>query len=350
MHLGLTVFVNADKVKWLTKPRMRCAVKKNKARKQKCEPKMRVAIIGSGLIGRAWAVVFAKAGHQVMMYDTNPACREGLADAVNAECDILYRHGLLADIDAVRARVTVTETLADAVQTADFIQENGPERLEIKQALFAELDKLAPPDTPIASSTSAIPASNFTDALTGRHRCFVGHPVNPPHLVPLVEICGASWTSAEIIDKAYDLYASCGMVPVRIKTEKQGFVLNRLQGAVLAEALRLLAEDVISVEDLDKTMKDGLGMRWAFMGPFETIDLNAPEGVTDYFRRYCGLFRDMAAVPPGPGVFDEAITSAITQNWQTKLDKHDILPRTSWRNERLASLAAWKKRQAETEN
>ena len=109
------------------------------------------------------------------------------------------------------------------------------------------------------------------------------------------------------------------MVPVRIKSEKQGFVLNRLQGAVLAEALRLLHEDVISVEDLDKTMKDGLGMRWAFMGPFETIELNAPEGADDYFQRYCGLFRDMAAEPPGQTVFDPSVTKSIVktgrQDW-----------------------------------
>ena len=133
-------------------------------------------------------------------------------------------------------------------------------------------------------------------------------------------------------------YGSC-----QDQTEKQGFVLNRLQGAVLAEALRLLHEDVISVEDLDKTMKDGLGMRWAFMGPFETIELNAPEGADDYFQRYCSLFRDMAAEPPGQTVFDPSVTKTIVQNWKTRLGKDDILRRTAWRNERLASLSAWKK-------
>lgn len=311
------------------------------------ETMVRVAVIGSGLIGRAWAVVFANAGCQVAMYDTDPGCRNGLPEAVKAECEILHMHGLLADADDVLSRVTVTSSLADAVGAANFIQENGPERVEVKQALFAELDSMAPAETPIASSTSAIPASRFTDQLDGRHRCLVGHPVNPPHLVPLVEICGAPWTSAAVLEKAYDIYAKSGMVPVRIKTEKQGFVLNRLQGAVLAEALRLLDEDVISVEDLDKTMKDGLGTRWAFMGPFETIELNAPEGVEDYFRRYCGLYRDMAAAPPGPGVFDEAVTSAVAAGWQTKLESSDIPARTRWRNDRLASLSAWKKRCSE---
>ena len=313
------------------------------------ESTVNVAIIGSGLIGRAWAVVFPNSGCDVVMYDTDAACRLGAADAVAAECEILHRHGLLNDMPAVLRRVSVTDNLSQAVQTADFIQENGPERLPVKQELFAELDRLAPADTPIASSTSAIPASQFTQTLTGRHRCLVGHPVNPPHLVRLVEICGAPWTSADSLDKAYDVYARCGMVPVRIKSEKQGFVLNRLQGAVLAEALRLLAEDVISVEDLDKTMKDGLGMRWAFMGPFETIELNAPEGAADYFRRYCGLFTQMAAEPPGPGVFDEAVTRQITKGWQTKLDSSQIPARTNWRNERLASLAAWKQKREEDE-
>ena len=125
-----------------------------------------VAVIGSGLIGRAWAVVFAKAGHQVMMYDTDPACREGVAASVKAECEILHRHGLLSDISAVLNRINVSSDLSQAVQAADFIQENGPERVEVKQALFAELDSLAPADTPIASSTSAIPASQFTQTLT----------------------------------------------------------------------------------------------------------------------------------------------------------------------------------------
>lgn len=139
------------------------------------------------------------------------------------------------------------------------------------------------------------------------------------------------------------------MVPVRVKSEKQGFVLNRLQGAVLAEALRLLHEDVISVEDLDKTMKNGLGVRWAFMGPFETIELNAPKGADDYFQRYCGLFRNIAAEPPGQEVFDASVTTGIVQNWKTKLGKDDIPRRTAWRNERLASLSAWKKQRNQEE-
>ena len=310
---------------------------------------MKIAIIGSGLIGRAWAVVFAQAGHQVVLQDTEEAKLDKLADTVMQEAMILHRHGLLADPQSVREKLTITVDLSAALKGVDFIQENGPERIEIKRTLFEAFDQLAPSDIPIASSTSAIVASQFTKNLSGRHRCFVGHPVNPPNLIPLVELCGSPWTSSDILEQAYQIYAECGMVPVRIKSEKQGFVLNRLQGAVLAEALRLLQEDVISVEDLDKTMKDGLGMRWAFMGPFETIELNAPDGANDYFQRYCGLFRDMAAKPPGQTVFDPSVTKSIVQQWQTRLGKDDILRRTAWRNERLASLSAWKKQRNQEE-
>ena len=310
---------------------------------------MKIAIIGSGLIGRSWAVVFANAGHQVVMYDTDEACLDRLAETVKQEAEILQRHGLITDLPAIQDQLTVTGDLTAAVAGVDFIQENSPEHVEIKLSLFEALDQLAPPDSPIASSTSAIVASHFTENLSGRHRCFVGHPVNPPHLVPLVELCGAPWTSSAILEQAHQIYFECGMVPVRIKSEKQGFVLNRLQGALLAEALHLLHEDIITVEDLDKTMKDGLGMRWAFMGPFETIELNAPEGADDYFERYCGLFRHMAATPPGQKVFDPSVTKKIVQNWQTKLGKDDILGRTAWRNERLASLSAWKKQRNQEE-
>ena len=181
---------------------------------------MKIAIIGSGLIGRAWAVVFAHAGHQVVMQDTDEACLDKLADTVMQEAEILYRHGLLADPQSVREKLTITSDLNSALTGADFIQENGPERNEIKRSLFEALDQLAPSEIPIASSTSAIIASQFTENLSGRHRCFVGHPVNPPHLVPLVELCGSPWTSSAILDQAHRIYAECGMVPVRIKSEK----------------------------------------------------------------------------------------------------------------------------------
>src|SRR5690606_10729784 len=135
---------------------------------------------------------------------------------------------------------------------------------------------LSDPATVLASSTSSIPASAFTEDLPGRHRCLVAHPVNPPYLIPVVELCGAPSTDAKVVEQARALMDEVKQKPVTVHKELEGFVLNRLQGALLREAFRLVQSGCVSVEDLDATVKDGLGLRWSFMGPFETIDLNAP--------------------------------------------------------------------------
>ncbi len=302
----------------------------------------RAAIVGSGLIGRAWALVFARAGWVVSMSDPSSEVRASLYDSLRRDCDILQRHGLVGDADTVVQQISVANTLADAVAEADFVQENGPEDVEIKKAIFAELDESAPPQAILASSTSAIVASRFTEDLKGRARCLVGHPVNPPHLVPLVEVCGAPWSSPEIIEQAWQVYRDIGQVPVMIKRETDGFVLNRLQGALLAEAFRLVQEGVVSPEDLDKTVKDGLGLRWSFMGPFATIELNAPEGIGDYCARYGGFYQRLLAEPPGSEVFDRAPVDKIVESWPHAPEPERLTALTAWRNERLAALQAHK--------
>ena len=304
-----------------------------------------VAIIGSGLIGRAWALVFARAGWQVKMYDISEELLAGLPEKLHQESQILVRHKLAEDANAMVKTITFTHDLAETLNGADFVQENGPERLDAKLDIFATLDRLTPQDVPIASSTSSIVASLFSEQLAGRGRVLVGHPVNPPHLVPLVEVCGASWTKQAVLKKAYDIYASIGQVPVRVHKEIDGFVLNRLQGALLAEALKLVGEGIISVEDLDKTVKDGLGLRWAFMGPFETIELNAPAGAEDYISRYGPVFAKMAKTPAGADVFDKGWTQKIVKNWKGRLPESDIAGRSSWRNGRLAALTYHKSEQ-----
>ena len=304
-----------------------------------------VAIIGAGLIGRAWALVFARAGWQVQIYDIDPDLLENLPAKLHAESEILSRHQLAEDSAGMLASIQICSDLESVLAGADFVQENGPERLDLKQEIFAKLDRLAAPNVPIASSTSSIIASVFSEGLAGKARCLVGHPVNPPHLVPLVEICGAPWTDRNILDKAYDIYAGIGQVPVHIHSEIDGFVLNRLQGALLAEALQLIEEGVISVEDLDKTVKDGLGLRWAFMGPFETIELNAPEGAADYFSRYGPVFAKMARSSAGAEIFAPERTQKIAASWKGQLAPSEIAARSRWRNERLAALVRHKAKQ-----
>jgi L-gulonate 3-dehydrogenase len=298
-----------------------------------------VAIVGAGLIGRAWAMIFARAGWDVRLFDAAagvaeaavPLCAEGLRT--------LAENGLCPEPEVAARRIQAAADLATALDGVTFVQENGPERLEVKQSLFADLDALAPPDTVIASSSSAIRCSLFTEDLPGRGRCLIGHPVNPPHLIPLVEISGAPWTAPEVLARARAVYEQIGQVPITVLKEIEGFILNRLQGALLAEAFRLVSEGYVNPQDLDKTVSDGLGLRWSFMGPFETIELNAPGGIADYCARYTGFYKSLAADPAPPSVYEAPATEAILANWQAPAD---LPARMNRRDARLAALRAHK--------
>jgi 3-hydroxyacyl-CoA dehydrogenase len=306
-----------------------------------------VAVVGAGLIGRAWAIVFARAGLDVRLTDPDAAALDRARPAMAADCHDLADAGLIGDAQACLDRIATTDDLAQAVAGATFVQENGPERLDVKRELFARLDALAPPDAILASSTSAIVASAFTQDLPGRARCLVAHPVNPPHLVPLVELCGAPWTDLEVIARARAFYERAGQVPIEIRREREGFVLNRLQGALLAEAFRLVGEGTVSPRDLDHCLKDGLALRWSFMGPFETIELNAPGGIPDYCERYTGFYRRLAQEPPAPDVYGADNVARILDQWNEAPTPQRLASRTIWRNRRLAALVAHKRGQPE---
>ena len=302
-----------------------------------------VAIVGAGLIGRSWANVFARAGWQVRVWDPSEAQRATAQAQIAQSLADLQAHGLVDDAAAASRRVQVTGTLEEAVSAADYVQESGPEVLEVKRSTFAALDAAAPAHCVLASSTSAIVASLFTESLPGRARCIVAHPVNPPHLVPVVELCGAPWTSAQTKARAAEVMRGVGQVPIDVKREIDGFVLNRLQVALLTEAFRLVQDGVVSPQDLDHTIADGLGLRWSFMGPFETIELNAPGGIADYCERYVPWFRRYMADLPTPAVWDDAPWQKAAQAWGPPPSAEQVARKSLWRNERLAALAAHKR-------
>ncbi|MBI4366888.1 MAG: 3-hydroxyacyl-CoA dehydrogenase, partial [Deltaproteobacteria bacterium] len=195
----------------------------------------RIAVIGAGLIGRSWAIVFARAGWEVALHDaTSDEAERALAMVADGLAE-LQEHGLVDDAKAVAKMVRTSSSLAGALDGASFVQENTPETLDAKRAIFSGLDRLAAPNAILASSTSTIVASLFTEKLKGRHRCLVAHPVNPPHLVPLVELVGAPWTAPETIAQAKTIYEAVGQVPILVKREIEGFILNRLQAVLLSE-------------------------------------------------------------------------------------------------------------------
>jgi 3-hydroxyacyl-CoA dehydrogenase len=302
----------------------------------------RVAIIGSGLIGRSWAVVFAGGGFDVALYDAASGVADQAHDLVSVALEELSAHGLVKDAKVAAARVRAATSLSDSLDGASFIQENAPETLEAKRTIFAELDRLAAPDAILASSTSTIVPSQFTETLKGRHRCLVAHPVNPPHLVPLVELVGAPWTAADTISRAKAIYESVGQVPIVVRREIDGFILNRLQAVLLSEAFRLAGEGYVTPADLDKTLKDGLGLRWSFMGPFETIELNAPAGIPDYCKRYGPSLSRLSAADPA--IYQGANLERILSQWQP-LNSDQVATRMRWRDRRLAALKAHKRSQ-----
>ena len=300
--------------------------------------KTNAAMIGGGLIGRAWAMVFARAGWQVRLFDSVPAQRIAAHDYMAASLAEQQAYGLVDDAARALARIAIVDRLEDAVADATWIQENLPEVLVVKREVFVALDRLALPSAIIASSTSALPASRFTEALPGRARCLVAHPVNPPHLVPVVELCGAPWTAPEILVRARDVMTAIGQTPVTIHDERDGFVLNRLQGALLSEAMRLVGEGVVSPEDLDRTVRDGLGLRWSFMGPFATIALNAPGGVDDYCARYGEFFRGLAADPAKPTVWESANVASVAAALGDPPGAMEREASMRWRDRRLLAL------------
>jgi L-gulonate 3-dehydrogenase len=300
----------------------------------------RVAIVGSGLIGRSWAIVFARGGFDVALYDSDAGVAETARGAVADGLKDLVRHGLLHDATAASRRVRVAKDLADALAGADFVQENLPEQLEVKRAIFANLDQLAEQDAILASSTSTIVASSFTESLVGRHRCLVAHPVNPPHLVPVVELVGAPWTSPNVVASAKAIYQAVDQVPIVVRREIDGFILNRLQAVLLSEAFRLVGEGYVSPQDLDQTVKEGLGLRWSFMGPFETIELNAPGGIPDYCRRYGAVLSRLSAADPA--IYCGKGLDHVLAEWGEAPTQEQIALQMRARDRRLAALKAHK--------
>ena len=303
---------------------------------------MKTAIAGSGLIGRSWAMVFARGGHDVVLWDQDPSQVEKALAHIAVTLPEMAAAGLVTDVPAIRARIKGATSLAEAMNGVGFVQENIAERAAPKQALFREMERLLKPDAIISSSTSAILPSILFGELETRSRCLVSHPLNPPHLAPIVELCGGDFTSPDVIATTRDLMASCGMSPITVKREIDGFILNRLQLAVLNEAFRLISEDYVTAEDLDKTIKDGLALRWSFMGPIETIDLNAPGGVADYMARYGETIRrvgeQQAAAKPWP----ETVAQVLDAVRRAAVPAEKLGDATAWRDQRMMALAAHK--------
>jgi L-gulonate 3-dehydrogenase len=299
-----------------------------------------IGVVGAGLIGRAWAIVFARAGMAVSLYDVNANTLDKAREAIRQSLADLQQAGLIEEMEAPLALIRTESNLQRAMEDVKYIQECGPENVEAKRGIYSDLEAVVGKDTVLASSTSGIAASQFTDHLSHPERCLVAHPVNPPYLVPLVEVVPTPSTSETAVNHTMRLMEQARQAPILVRKEVQGFILNRLQGALLNEALRLFRDGYVSADDLDKTVKHGLGLRWSFMGPFETIDLNAPSGVIDYAQRYGPLYRDVDRQRGNDDPWDSETLAALDKERRERLPTQGLAERQAWRDRRLMALMA----------
>lgn len=256
-----------------------------------------VAVIGTGVIGRSWIRVFARAGLETRIWDTSPEQVEAAWTWVKADLKRARKeHGLRKRVvRAEREQVVRCETLEEALTGVFWVQESGPENIDAKKAIYAELDRLAPPKAVLASSTSALDMSAITAGLAGVSRCIVAHPVNPPHVVPVVEVLGGAHTDPLVVRRAVRFLDRVGQTPVLLRKYVPGFVLNRMQAALVREAVSLVQEGVTTPEGVDAVIRDGLGLRWALLGPFGVANTNADGGLREYFTRYGSSFQALWA-------------------------------------------------------
>ena len=310
----------------------------------------KIAVIGSGLIGRAWAISFARAGYAVEMTDIDPDNLNQSVQTLKGSLSDLAKHDLLndQDINTVAARISPQESVAAALDGATYVQENTAEVLEIKKQVYAELDGMAAPETVIGSSTSGLMASLFTEELKGRHRCLVAHPINPPHLVPAVELCPAPWTDKAAMDTTATIMENAGHKTIRMEREIDGFIVNRMQIALLHEAFRLVDGGYASCEDVDRAIKDGLSHRWSFIGPFETGDLNAPNGIRDYCTKFGELIERVGRSQTENTDFRGPLLDILEAQRRELLPADQLADRAAWRDRRLMALAVHKKHAANT--
>ena len=299
-----------------------------------------VAIVGAGLVGSAWALVFARAGSRVRLYDQEASQLAAAEARIAANAREMVGHGLLDDAPSVLARIESCAGLEDAVEGVSYVQESVFEDAEVKRAFYRKLDAAVGSETIIGSSSSGIPASVFTEGLACAPRCLIAHPINPPYVIPLVEICPSPWTDPAVVDRVWALMSDAGMAPVRVTREIDGFIANRLQAALLWEAFRLLEGGYASAQDIDRTISAGLGRRWAFIGPFETIDLNAPRGLADYAARLAPGFYEFVKQGEPAQPWSEEVIAKAHDECRASVEESELPARQAWRDRRLMALAA----------
>jgi L-gulonate 3-dehydrogenase len=304
------------------------------------QPQTAVAIVGAGTIGIGWAVALSRGGLAVALHDPDAVQLARALQEIAARLGDLEGFELLDEPAAtILGRVRAQSDLGSALEGAVYVQECAPERLELKRALLRALDELTPPRTILASSSSAITASAMAAGLPGRARCLVVHPGNPPYLLPVVELVPAPFTNEDVVERAFALLEGAGLSPVRVRVELEGFVFNRLQGAMLREAYALVRDGVASVEDIDRIVTDGLGRRYSVVGPFETSDLNVRGGISAHAERMGAAYGRMGDERGDHARWTDELVAQVNAERRALLPLERWSERVAWRDRALMRLA-----------
>ncbi|CAI6332734.1 unnamed protein product [Periconia digitata] len=306
----------------------------------------KVTIIGCGSIGASWAALFLAHGFSVTAFDINAAAESFVRTFVNEALPTLVALGEMSESSTAKAEdIKFTTNLNEALEGADFVQENGPEKLDFKQQLFSDIAAIVRPDTILATSSSGLTCSSIQEGMApGSHpeRCVVGHPFNPPHMIPLVEVVGGSATAPEVIAKAMEFYSKAGRKPIHIQKEVVGHVANRLQSALAREMMHLISEDICTVKDIDDAMSYGPGLRWGVMGPSALFHLaGGPGGIEHMSQHLLGpLMSWYARKDP---VVDEALREKWVRGTLEAVDGRTYQDLAKQRDEELVALLKTRK-------
>ncbi|XP_060577987.1 lambda-crystallin-like [Ruditapes philippinarum] len=313
--------------------------------------KEKVGIIGSGLIGRSFAMLFAAAEYEVWLYDIEKSQLSGALEDIKAQLKDLDSLQLLRGSLTAEEQfnnINTTDNIEQCVKDAIFVHECAPERIELKTSIYAKIDKMLSDTCILATSASALLPSKLAVNIQHKNRFIVAHPTNPPFYAPLVELVPSPWADPDVVPKTKAIMEKLGQVPVILKKEIDGFVLNRIQYAIFKESWRLIKDGIIDVEGLDKVMSAGLGRRYAFIGPIETAYLNA-DGMYSYADRYATMIEGIMATFREPDSFSGPVLDQIQSEMEQMVPMDSLQARRNWRDKRLAALAQLQKRMDDAE-
>lgn len=300
-----------------------------------------VAILGTGTVGASWATFFASKGIPVRMYDVDPSILEKGIRKAKENLSTLVEYGLLdkSMLDRAMGNVLSTDNLPEMVEGADYIQESVLENYEVKKRVFHELDSLASPDAILASSSSGLLMSEIQSVTDNPERCLIAHPFNPPHLVPLVELVPGRQTDPELVQFVKSFFEGLGKIPVALKKEAPGHIANRLAAALWRESIEIVTRGIASVEDVDKALYAGPGIRWALMGQHLIYHLGGGEGGYEYFIDHIGkafgdLWKDM---PTWTEISDDS-KKILVQGIEDATGDKSLAELAQWRDKKIVDL------------